>query len=78
MKDVFGFDLFVGDTVAFVDLVDNSLTRGTIIHILPDVPVKIHIKYRGGYTNKYPNEVAKRVLEPDDLKLLKFTLGANQ
>lgn len=78
MKDVFGFELRDGDTVAFVDLVDNSLTIGTIVQIYPKKPDMIRIKYRSGYTNKYPNEVVKRVLEPSDLKLLKFTIGANQ
>ncbi len=78
MKDVFGFELFVGDTVAFVNSVDNSLTMGTIDHIYPKNPEMIQIKYSGGFTNKYPAGVAKRVLEPTDLKLLKFTLGANQ
>jgi len=78
MKDIFGFELFIGDTVAFVNLVDNSLAMGTIDHIYPKNPAAICIKYRDGYTNKYSEDVVKRVLGPADLKLLKFTIGSNQ
>ena len=71
MKDIFGFDLSVGDTVAFVT--SNSLTIGTIDHIYPKTKV-LEIKHPGGYANKTVSEVAKRVLKPSDLKLLKFTI----
>ncbi len=78
MLDIFGFELRVGDTVAFLDSLHQEMTTGTIIHIYPKKPDMVHIKYHGGYTDKYPHGVVKRVLEPADLKLLKFTIGSNQ
>jgi len=75
MKDIFGFELSVGDTVAFGEPAASRLVTGVIKSI---DTYTLYIKFPHGYTNKYPGEVAKRVLEPADLKLLKFTLGSDQ
>ena len=72
MKDLFGFELNVGDTIALIDPVTHNLTIGSIQEINPPV---LKIKFSQGETNKYPGEVVKRVLEPADLKLIKFTIG---
>ena len=75
MKDLFGFELNVGDTIALIDPVTHNLTIGSIQEINPPV---LKIKFSQGETNKYPGEVVKRVLEPADLKLIKFTIGSDQ
>ena len=75
MKDIFGFALSVGDTVAFIKPTTNSLVHGKIRNIGVN---HLYIKWQGGIANKYPADVVKRVLEPADLKLLKFTLGSDQ
>ncbi len=73
MLDIFGFELFVGDTVAFISY--GEIITGMINNINH---TQLVIKYPGGYTNKFPKEIVKRVLDPADLKLLKFTIGSNQ
>lgn len=75
MKDFFGFELSVGDTVVMIDPAALYLTIGTVKEILQR---EVRIKYLDGETNKYPGEVVKRVLEPADLKLIKFTIGSDQ
>jgi len=75
MQDFFGFELRVGDTVATLDPTTLNLIIGTVKELLPS---QVRIKYSHGETNKYPGEVVKRVLEPSDLKLIKFTIGSDQ
>ena len=75
MKDVFGFELSVGDTVAFIQNSSLKLIIGKIDSLGAN---HVYIKWTGGTTNKYPIDVVKQVIKPADLKLLKFTIGSDQ
>ena len=77
MLDAFGFELFVGDTVACIQTSSNKLIIGEITQFGENF---VYIKTDGlGFdTTKYPADIVKRVIKPADLKLLKFTIGSDQ
>ena len=76
MKDFFGFDLKVHDTVADT-LNSRSLSKLEIIDIIDDCHIMIK-DINGVLIKKNACDTVKQIMTPDDLKLVKFAIGAEQ
>lgn len=79
-KDFFGFDIYTGDTVAAIW--DVYLKECTVINVYPEHN-RINLEFTdlGGARSDFTcqaSAVVKKIMDPEDLKLVKFTLGANQ
>jgi len=59
MEDIHGYELKIGDTVAFVPPRDNRLQIGKITAIRPD---KVHIEYNDNFCALNGYEVVKKIM----------------
>jgi hypothetical protein len=87
-SDFFGFPLEVGDTVGIVYV--NNLATATVVEIVDQKMIVVslneanYLVWEQGHSrdefiiNVPSHECFKRICSPDDFKLLKFAMGAEQ
>ena len=73
MKDFLGFDLHVGDPVIMKRPGSSGFVRGTVLK-LNAKQVRVEYGPSKVKTSKYPDELIREIITPENIELVKFTM----